>query len=116
MRSLKSCLLIIGFVLVIAGTARALSPEGSPTVIDWSKGAAQDTTASCGPFTFTHMEDRHSYSLYVRGKVSGTCSFHQEGLTFRFPSNHGATLAGTSTLYSFERFGADVLVAWIPGY
>jgi hypothetical protein len=101
---------------VTTGSAAVAETAATGTVIDWSSGAAQDTKQSCGLFTFTHMEDRHSYSLYVRGKVSGTCSFRGEGLTFHFPSNHGPTLAGTSTLYSFERFGADVLVAWIPGY
>lgn len=100
--------------LVAAVDARAESP--APFVIDWSKGDIQDTTADCGAFTFTNIKDRHSYSLYVRGKVSGTCSFHADGLTFRLPENYGATLPGTTTLYSFERFGADVLVSWIPGY
>lgn len=131
MRSLKSAVLTPVLLLtlglfphafaaagshVATGSAAIAETSATGTVIDWSRGAAQDTTESCGLFTFTHMEDRHSYSLYVRGKVSGTCSFHQDGLTFHFPPNHGSTYSGTSTLYSFERFGADVLVAWTPGY
>jgi hypothetical protein len=86
------------------------------TVIDWSKGAAQDIAASCGDFTFVNIRDRHTYTLYLRGTQSGTCSFHAEGLTFRYPPNHGGTLPGRTTFYAFERFGSDVLVTWVPGY
>lgn len=101
-------------LVAVAGGARAES--AAPLVIDWSKGDIQDTSANCGTFAFTHMKDRHSYSLYVRGKVSGTCSFLAKGLTFRYPTNYGGTLPHTTTLYAFERFGSDVLVSWIPGY
>jgi hypothetical protein len=110
-----------GFVMVTLtclGQATAAQPTtaDSSAVIDWAKGDNQDTPASCGAFTFTHMADRHSYNLYVRGKNSGTCSFRADGLTFRFPSNHGPTIQGTTTIYSFVRFGSDVVIAWTPGY
>lgn len=115
MHSLKSTVLILAFV-ILAGTAYAAAPAHVPTVIDWSKGAAQDTRASCGAFEFRNMENRHTYQLYVRGMQSGTCSFHETGLIFHMPPNHGTTTPGYTTLYSFARFGADVLVAWTPGY
>ena len=76
----------------------------------------QATEASCGSFIFTHMQDHKSYTLLVRGKTPGTCAFKADGLTFLYPPNHGATSAGGATLYSFARFGSDVMVAWISGY
>lgn len=94
----------------------ALRQEASGGTIDWAKGDIQATSASCGDFTFTHMKDRHGYSLYIRGRKSVTCSFHEKGLTFHFPSNHGPTTTGTTTLYGFTRVGADVVVSWMPGY
>ena len=111
---LSKYLLIVITVVTAATNALAASPV--PVVIDWSKGDLQDTSASCGDFTFTHMKDRHGYSLYVRGKNSGTCSFQAKGLTFHYPPNHGATQKDTTTVYSFGRFGSDVVVAWSPGY
>jgi hypothetical protein len=62
------------------------------------------------------MQDHKSYMLLVRGKVSGTCSFEADGLTFVYPPSFGATTPGTRTVVSFARFGSDVMVAWIPGY
>ncbi len=98
--------------VVLAYPARA----EAPTVIDWSKGPVQDTGASCGAFTMKHLADRHSYSLFVRGTVAGTCIFEAEGLKFHLPSNYGATTFGTTTLFHFLRFGSDVIVTWMPGY
>ena len=89
---------------------------GSSTSIDWSTGTTQYTTASCGAFTFTNMLDGNTYQLFVEGTTSGTCSFSQSGLTFKLPSNFGATTASTMTVLSFTRAGSNVFVAWIPGY
>ncbi|MGW1425748.1 beta strand repeat-containing protein [Bradyrhizobium manausense] len=89
---------------------------GSATSIDWSQSTTQYTTASCGSFTFTNMQDGGTYQLFVEGTTSGTCSFSQSGMTFKMPSNHGATTAGTMTVYSFTRAGTNVFVAWIPAY
>ncbi len=88
----------------------------APAVIDWSKGPVQDTGASCGTFIMKHLADRHSYSLFVRGTVAGTCAFKADGVTFHLPSNYGATTFGTATLFHFLRFGSDVIVTWMPGY
>ena len=90
--------------------------NGSATAIDWSQGNAQYTSASCGALTFTNMVDGGVYTLAIKGTTSGTCSFSQSGLTYRMPSNHGATTNGTMTLYSFLRMGSDVFVTWTPGY
>jgi len=89
---------------------------GSSTSIDWSQGNVQYTSASCGAMTFTNMLDGGTYQLFVEGTTSGTCSFSQSGLTFKLPSNFGATTASTMTVFSFTRAGSYVFVAWIPGY
>jgi hypothetical protein len=100
------------FVVLQAAPVRA----DDPLVIDWSKSDMQDTAASCGTFAMKHLADHHSYTLFLRGAVAGTCVFDAKGLKFRFPSNYGATTAGTATLFNFERFGSDVVVTWISGY
>lgn len=86
------------------------------TSIDWSEGNVQYTSASCGAFTFTNMQDGGVYSLTVKGTTAGTCSFSQSGLTFRLPPNHGMVSTGTMTFYTFTRSGSDVMVNWMPGY
>jgi hypothetical protein len=94
-------------------TARA---DEKSNVIDWSKGSAQDTPANCGQFIMNHINDKQQYILYVRGTKSNTCSFSADGLKFHYPSNHGPTDEGTTTIYYFARFGSDVLVEWTRGY
>jgi len=89
---------------------------GSSTTIDWSNGTTQYTTANCAAMTFSNMADGGTYQLFVEGTTSGTCSFTHSGLTFKMPSNHGATTASTMTAYTFTRAGTYVFVAWIPGY
>lgn len=93
------------------------SPQANTgTSIDWSKGNTQSTTASCGAFNFTNMQDGGVYTLAVKGTGAGTCSFSQSGLTFRMPPDHGAVSAGTMTLYKFTHSGSDVFVNWTAGY
>jgi hypothetical protein len=116
MRFLHQLLKSFLIVALVTAATDALAASPAPVVIDWSKGDVQDTVESCRDFTFTHMKDKHVYNFYVRGKVSDTCSFHADGLVFRVPPNYGATDAGQTTVYSFVRVGADVLVSWIPGY
>jgi hypothetical protein len=96
-----------------ASTGRAQVP---PTVIDWSKGDIQETSANCGTISLKNLADHHGYSLWVRGTASATCHFTADGLTFHIPSNWGATTQGTTTFFSFARLGSDVLITWTPGY
>jgi hypothetical protein len=106
--------------LDVAGSIYARSTNaGSGTTINWATSNTQYTTASCGAFSFTGMQDGGSYTLAVEGTTSGTCSFSNSDsptLTFKLPSNHGATTAGTMTLYTFLRTGTYVFVTWMPGY
>lgn len=85
----------------------------SSTTIDWSNGNVQYTSASCGAFTFSNMQDGGVYSLIVQGSASGTCSFSHYGLVFRLPADHGETTPNTHTVYSFLRAGTNVYVTWI---
>jgi hypothetical protein len=72
--------------LDIAGSIYGRSNSaGSSTSINWALGNLQYTTASCGAFTFTNMQDGGVYTLMVEGTTSGTCSFSQSGLTFKLP-------------------------------
>jgi hypothetical protein len=86
------------------------------TSINWSNGNLQTTTASCGSFTFSNMEDGGTYTLIVQGSTSATCTFTQSGLTFRFVPANGPTIAGTQTVYTFLRAGSNVYVSWVTGY
>jgi len=112
----RACLLIVFLGCLASAPTKATSAAAPSVTIDWSKGGAQDTPASCGDILFIGLQDHHTYTLYLRGKTSGTCHFHADGLTFHMPPNHGPTDPGTSTLYSFARSGADVVVSWAPGY
>ena len=117
-RKISACI----FAFVLASTVAFIGPsaiasENKPVaVIDWAKGAAQETDATCGVMRFEHMTNHQVYTLWVKGKAAATCSFQAEGLTFAYPPNFGTTTQGTKTLFSFGRFGSDVVVAWSPGY
>jgi hypothetical protein len=86
-----------------------------PAVVDWAKDNIQETPSDCGRFRFTGLQDHHSYTLWVRGRRSGTCSFEATGLHFHMPPNFGPTTDKTTTLFSFVRIGPDVLTTWQPG-
>ena len=106
--------------LDVAGSIYSRSNNaGSATTINWASGNQQYTTASCGSYSFSNMTDGGSYTLLVEGTTSGTCSFSNSDsptLTFKYPSNHGATTSGTMTLYNFVRLGTYVIITWMPGY
>jgi len=92
------------------------SVSNTGVAINWNSGNLQHTTASCGPITFNNMLDGGTYTLVVQGTISGTCSFSQAGLTFRFVPANGPTIAGTQTVYTFLRAGTSVYVSWVTGY
>jgi hypothetical protein len=101
---------------VVGAVVSRVNNAGSGTSIDWSLSNIAYTTANCGAFTFSNMQDGGSYTLAVQGATSATCSFSHSGLTFKLPVGHGATTASKHTLYSFLRAGSNVYVTWIPGY
>jgi len=87
---------------------------GSATSINWATSNVASTTASCGAFTFTNMQDGGSYTLAVQGTTAGTCSFSQSGLTFRSSQTLTST-ASTQTVFTFIRVGSTVYVSMIAG-
>ncbi len=89
---------------------------GASTVIDWSNSNVAYTSASCGSFTFSNMQDGGTYTLFVQGTTSATCSFAHSGLTVKLPPGHGATTGGTMTVYGFTRAGNHVFATWVKGY
>lgn len=106
-----------GVRLDVAGAILSRSIDlGSGTTVDWAQGNNAFTTANCGSFTFSNMQDGGVYTLAVRGATAATCSFTHSGLTFRLPPGHGATTASSHTLYSFIRLGTIVYVTWRPGF
>ena len=106
-----------GVKLEVSGTiVSRVFNAGSGTNIDWSNSNIAYTTASCGAFSFSNMQDGGNYILAVEGTTSGTCSFSQAGLTFKLPAGHGATTTGKMTIYAFLRAGTIIFVTWVPGY
>ncbi len=89
---------------------------GASMSIDWAASNTAYTSASCGSFAFSNMQDGGTYNLFIQGTAAATCSFSHAGLSFRYPPGHGATTNATMTVYTFTRVGAYVFVAWIPGY
>lgn len=89
-----------------AATNKASAANAAMT-IDFSKSNLAYTTANVGAFTITNMKDGGTYTLAVKGTVSGTASFSQAGMTFR-SVNNGATIASKQTVYTFIVMGADV--------
>lgn len=103
--------------LDVAGTiVSRVNNVGASTSIDWSLSNTAYTSASCGAFTFTNMQDGGTYTLFVKGTTVATCSFTHVGLTVKLPTGHGATTSGKMTVYSFTRAGTHVFATWIPGY
>jgi hypothetical protein len=102
--------------LDVAGAIYARSyNDGSSASVDWSKSNVVYTTASCGAFTFTNMQDGGSYTLIVQGATAGTCSFSQSGLTFKSPQTLTSTVS-TQTVFTFLRAGSNVYVSMIAGF
>ena len=110
--------------LDIQGGSLLTNPEtvNTTTTIDFSKGNIQYTTSSCGAYTFYNMKDGGTYTFVVKGTTSATCSFTAYSdagvtlLTVHLPPDNGATVSGKQTLFSLLVAGADLYVAWTPGY
>ena len=95
--------------------------NGASTV-DFSTGNIQYTVGSCTTFALNNMKDGGSYTFVVKGTTSATCSFTafsdngSTALTVHMPPGHGATVAGTHTMYNFMVVAGDMYAAWIPNY
>jgi hypothetical protein len=90
--------------------------NGSAVSFDFNNGNAQYTSANCQAMTLSNIEDGGSYTIAVKGTVSGTCSFTSPGLTFWYAPAQGATASGSQSTYTFLRMGSDIYVTWISLY
>ena len=86
------------------------------STIDFGTGNKQYTTASCGAFTFTNMKDGGDYMFVVQGATAATCTFTHAGFTVHMPPDNGNTTASKHTIFNMAVVGADIYVAWTPGY
>lgn len=82
---------------------------GAATSINWASGNQQYTSANCGAFTFTNMQDGGQYTLAIQGQGGGTCSFTHSGLTVNMADN-GKQPLNTDVVYSFRRIGSTLYV------
>ncbi|MDR0830439.1 MAG: hypothetical protein LBN95_10080 [Prevotellaceae bacterium] len=83
--------------------------------IDFMQSNLAYTTASAGSFTVTGLKDGGTYTLAVKGAISGTASFSQSGIIFHIV-NSSATTAGKHTLYTFVVMGGDAYVWMTKGF
>ncbi len=96
--------------------------NNTTSTIDFSTGNIQYTTSSCGAFQFNNLKDGGTYTFIVKGTTAATCSFTAysdagvTALTVHTPPDFGATVSGKQTLFSILVAGADVYIAWTPGY
>ena len=89
--------------------------NGSGTSVNFSQSNVAYTSAACGAFTLSNMQDGGSYSLVVKGSGTGPATFTHTGLSVKTT----ATLTCTSakhTVFTFLRAGTDLYVAMIAGY
>jgi len=109
--------------LQVNGTinGRAAVLNGS-TTIDFSTGNLQYTNLNCQAFALDNVKDGGAYTLVIKGTSATTCSFTAftgagtGALTVHLPVGHAAAVTGTHTMYNFMVLGADLYVAWVPGY
>jgi photosystem II stability/assembly factor-like uncharacterized protein len=96
--------------LDVSGTiySRAVN-AGAATSINWASGNEQYTSANCGAFTFSNMQDGGQYTLAIQGQGGGTCSFTHSGLTVDMADN-GQQPLNTDVVYSFRRIGSTLYV------
>lgn len=98
------------------------SVSNAGTTINFAAGNTQYTASSCGSFQFNNMKDGGSYTFIVKGATAATCTFTAysdagtTALTVHMPPDNANTTASKHTIFSMLVGGADVYVAWIPGY
>lgn len=97
-----------------AATNKSAYNAGGSDTIDFSKSNLAYTAASATAFTLNNIKDGGSYTLSVRGTVSGTSTFTATGFTFKYVNNN-PSIANTHTLYTFVVIGTVVYVYCVRG-
>jgi hypothetical protein len=91
------------------------------STVDYLQGNIQYTTNDCGAFQLNNLKDGSSYTFVVQGTISAVCNFTAftgvgtGALTVHMPIDHGATISGKHTIYSFFVAGSHVYFAWLSG-
>lgn len=95
------------YVAYNAGTGRTINYALS--------NLAYTTANAAGTFTLTNIKDGGTYSLAVRGTVSGTALFASTGFTVKYANNRPTT-AGTETVYTLVVMGSTLYVYMSAGF
>ncbi len=88
---------------------------GSGTSISFTNTNVVYTSAACGAFTLSGIQDGGSYSLIVTGSGTGPATFTHSGLTVLTPATLTCT-SGKSTMFGFIRAGTNVYVTMVSNY
>ncbi|RZK93279.1 MAG: hypothetical protein EOO98_00045 [Pedobacter sp.] len=100
-----------------AATNKAAFDAGNGTTIDFSKSNLAFTSANNGnTFTLQNIKDGGTYTLAVKGTVSGISAFTAAGFTVHLPTDNGPSTDGKHTIYTLLVIGTDVYMSWITGY
>lgn len=102
--------------LDVNGAIKSVAVSNASTIIDFSTGNLQYTSASCGAMTLNNLKSGGSYQLAVQGAAGGTCSFTATGFTVKAAPISLIQSASTHLLVSFSVMGSFVYVAAISGY
>lgn len=111
-----------GVKLQVDGPIVGKSSATNSTTINFANGNLASTTASCASVALHNMRDGATYTLAINNTTSTLCGFTafsdtgSTSLTVLMPPDHGTTIAGKRTLYTFMVIGPDVFVSWVPGY
>lgn len=105
--------------LTINGSANNLTAYDAvaATTIDFSQSNLAYTAAEhANTFTLQNLKNGGTYTLAIKGTVSGTAAFMAPGFTVHLPVDHGASTAGKHSIYTMLVLGTDVYMSWIAGY
>jgi hypothetical protein len=95
--------------------------SNASATINFGTGNTQYTAQNCQAYILHNLKDGGTYSFYVQGTTSTTCSFTAfsgagtGALTVRMPIDHSATYVGYHTVYQFAVVGTTVYVSWLTG-
>jgi len=111
---------VAGNLSILGELKTQVNNAAASTTINFNDGNIQYTSANCGAFTIDGMDDGSAYTLVVQGASAGTCVFTGAGDnsadTVKLPPGHGASTAGTHTIYTFIKAGTFIYASYVKGY
>lgn len=100
---------------VMGAIVSRVNNAGSGTTIDFSTSNVAYTSAVCGSFTLSNMQDGGAYTLVVTGNGTGPATFSHSGLTVKTTGTLTCTSA-KHTVFTFLRAGSNVYVSMVTGF